>query len=250
MKLTFNSTDAKLYQLWLRFMLGMAWSPCATREADDLFRRHGEAIRRFARTLSAALLPHIWNSTTRTLYRGLRLARADLDGQRLPPNARYDTLPALSFSEDANVAAYFADPGPKGMPSTAVVDLATGAFHPALPPHGYIATAVVGQSEVLFHWRYFLALPWLLSGAPGEDLGMLFSQREVTVLNSPDLELQLQAFHLAAADYIACTYPDGRQLTPADTAHGRARRTAPAVNAATSTRSPPPAVTPRTVRLA
>lgn len=216
MTLTLNPLDLLSYRRWIRLMLGLTWSPCAMREADALYRQNAAAILRIARLISSAVLPHVWPAPSRTLYRGLRLEDPHLDGRPLPPHPAYDGLPTLSFSESADVAAYFADSGPLGMPVIPIPNTVTGL--PGLPDNGYVGTAVIGAEDVLFHWRYADALPWLFIGVRPEDMQVLRSQQEVTVRNRPDLSLDLQAFTRAAGHYIALRYPEGRWIPPASLA--------------------------------
>jgi hypothetical protein len=192
-------------------MLGVTPSPHAMRGADRLYRQQPGAILRVSAALAEALLTGIWSEPSRTLYRGLRLADPTLDGRVLPPHADYSALPTLSFSEDADVAAYFADAGPMGMPAFPILNTVTG--RPGLPEHGYIGTAVVLSSDVLFHWRYARAVPDLV-GAQGDDLETIDWQQEVVIRNRPDVTVALQAFARVATNYIAARYPGGRCRSP------------------------------------
>ncbi len=114
------------------------------------------------------------------------------------------------------MAAYFADAGPLGMPCAPLHNAATGRV--GLPDHGYVGTAVVSSSDVLFHWRYARAVPWLTEGA-SDDLETVVWQREVIVRAQPGLRLELQAFRVAAADYISNRYPAGEWVPPPSLAH-------------------------------
>ena len=203
MILTFDPLDAAVYRRWLRWMLALDPAPAATRYADALFRDHGPTIERVARELARALLPRIWTAPERELYRGLRLEHPDLHGRPLPPHPAYDTLPALSFSEELAVACCFCDPGPRGFPTLPITNTVTGK--PGLPPHGYVATAVVHTDDVLFHWRYALTLPALFTN-PGEDLSTLLEQREVTVRTRPERTQQLHALEHLGRGYLAAQY--------------------------------------------
>jgi hypothetical protein len=220
MTLTLDGKDALIYRGWVQFMLGMVPSTCAMHEADQLYKAHSAAIGRVARAFAAAVLPSIWRSGAPVLYRGLRLADPDLHQHLLPPHPDYDALPALSFSEDRDVAAYFADSGPLGLPAPDIMELPSGRIRPALPPHGYIATATADADDLLFHWKYAVRFPWLVHGAEPDDLQVLFQQREVTVRNDPPRRLRLEAFTVAAAGYIADRYPLGRWIPPPALAAG------------------------------
>jgi hypothetical protein len=207
MTLLLHPLDALIYRTWLRLMLGVTPSPHAMRDADRLYRQQPAAILRVSTALAEALLTRIWNETSRTLYRGLRLENPALDGQPLPPHPAYSALPTLSFSENPDVAAHFADDGPMGMPVLPILNTVTG--RPGLPEHGYIGTAVISSADVLFHWRYARAVPDLLA-ANADELETIDWQQEVVIRNHPGVTVTLQAFARAAAGYIAARYPGGR----------------------------------------
>jgi hypothetical protein len=212
MTLTFHPLDAVIYRTWLRLMLGIQWSTSAMRDADESYRRKPDAILRVASILRDALLPRIWSSPRHTVYRGLRLEDPNLHGCSLPPHPVYSTLPTLSFSERTEVAAYFADSGPLGMPAASM----TG--RPTLPDHGYVGTATIFADDVLFHWRYALAMPWLTCGSP-DDLETIVWQRELVVRNHEGLHVQVEAFSAAAREYIASRYPSGEWIPPPTLTH-------------------------------
>jgi hypothetical protein len=209
MMIGLDRLDAALYRQWARFMLGLEPSASAMGAADRLFERHGDAIQRVARALSTALLPVAWTTPTRTLYRGLRLEDPTLAGRELPRHPAYARLPAFSFTEDPNVACYFADPGALGMPVLPLPNFVTGKV--GLPDHGYIGVATVSRDDVLFHWRYAAAVPDLVV-APHDDVDSVLGQQEVTIRNHSGLSLQLEAFETFGAEYVATRYPGGRWI--------------------------------------
>jgi hypothetical protein len=212
MTLTLDGKDALTYRLWFQLMLGLVPRVCAMQEADRLYRREAATISRVAAMFARVVLPRIWPHGPPTLHRGLRLEDPGLAGRPLPPHPAYKDLPAISFSEDPHVAAYFADPGPLGLPALSIPNSVTGRL--GLPDHGYIGTATVGADDVLFHWRYAVKFPWLLAGVGPDYVEGFLGQREVVVRNRPDLVIQLEAFAVAAADYIAERYPGGRWIPP------------------------------------
>ena len=159
-------------------MLGITDEPDGdARRRPSLSRHDGRHPARRG-NLSNSLLSDIWTSPSETLYRGLRLEDPGLDGRPLPRHPAYGNLPTLSFSESADVAAYFADSGPLGMPALPIRNTVTGRL--GLPDYGYIGTAQIPAGDVLFHWRYALVIPELV-GASQYDIETVLSQREVTV---------------------------------------------------------------------
>ena len=106
-------------------------------EADQIMRTFGESVRRVADDLEREC-PVPW----RPLYRGLMLDPA-------LPFALDDKLTYLSWSEDPDVARWFACPR-----SAVSVDLAS--MKPEL--RGYVAKISAPQSRVLFHHGWAEAL--------------------------------------------------------------------------------------------
>lgn len=204
--------DGAIYRQWARWMLGLDYGygplPSSMTAADSLYRQEGPAIRRAASAFAASILPRVWgpNTTTRTLYRGLRLEDPDLHGKPLPPDPRYARLAAFSFTEDRSIACNFADPGAEGVLALPILNPATGQR--GLPPHGYIGTATIDASDVLLHWRYVMGVRGFFT-TEADELRLIATQQEVTVRAHPGVSLQLEAFHLAAGDYIAARYPGG-----------------------------------------
>jgi hypothetical protein len=196
--------DAVLYRQWARWMLGLepATSPMAF--ADELYRRHGGEIRRVARALADIILPLAWGSTSRELYRGLRLEEPGLHRRLLPPHRAYGNLPALSFSGDPDVACYFADPAEHGMPALPIPNAVTGK--PGLPDHGYIAIATIQVEDVLFHWRFAIGVPDLFD-ANGAELDTILAQREVTIQSTAVRTPRLQALEHFGPAYLTVRYP-------------------------------------------
>ncbi len=203
MTLLLDPLDAAVYRRWLRWMLALDPAAASTRYADALFRNHTAAIERVAREVARLLLPQIWGAPERRLYRGLRLDEPDLHGRTLPPHPSYDALPALSFTEELAVACYFCDPGPRGFPTLPIRNTVTGKL--GLPPHGYVATAVVEADDVLFHWRYALAIPDLFLD-PDDDVSTILEQREVTVRHRAKIAQHLHALEDLGRGYLAARY--------------------------------------------
>lgn len=212
MNLTLHKRDASIYRQWARWMLALDYGPgdlpSSMTAADALYREEETAIRRTAAVLADELLPHAWGVGVRhrTLYRGLRLEDPGLHGKPLPLDPRYAQLRAFSFTENREVACFFADTGAEGMLALPLPNPVTGKL--GLPPHGYLATAVVPTTAVLLHWRYVLGTgPFIAKDA--DERRMVRWQQEVTVRADPALSVQLESFHLAAGDYVASRYPTG-----------------------------------------
>ncbi len=186
-----------------RWMLGLDPAPSAMGFADALYRQHHDAIDRIARELARTLVPRIWSGSERTLYRGLRLEDPALHGKVLPAHANYDTLPALSFSEELDVACHFADPGGRGFPVLPLPNPVTGKL--GLPPHGYVAVATAHVDDVLFHWRFALAIPRLFM-SDHDDVSSVLSQREVTLRRRSTLHQELHGLEHIGAGYLATRY--------------------------------------------
>jgi hypothetical protein len=204
--LSLPTSAAAAYRHWARLMLGLDPSVACTAHADMLYAEHSPAIRHVAAQLQRAVLRHLWPSDRRLLYRGLRLEAADLDHELLPDHPAYRRLPALSFTEQRHVACRFADPGPAGFPVLPIPHPVTGRL--GLPPNGYVGLATIPASEVLFHWRYLLAVPDLFAATRSEIIGAI-AQREVTVRNHPGLALRLHAlFGPLGHSYVAEHYPE------------------------------------------
>lgn len=205
MTLHLDPRAATLYARWARWMLGFDPAPegATMRYADSLFRACSAPILQVARQLADLLLPLAWHMPERQLYRGVRLQAERLPTSQLPAHPAYDTLPALSFSENLDVACYFADPGPLGMPTVPILNAVTGL--PGLPPHGHIVSGTFGAGDVLFHWQYPLRVPDLF-GALDEGLETILEQREVTIRNRPGLVLHVAPLADAGASYLASRY--------------------------------------------
>ncbi len=212
--MTFNlqKRDAAIYRQWARWMLGLDYGPgdvpSSMTAADAIYRQEEAAIRRTAAAFAEHILPHAWGRgvPTRTLYRGLRLENPQLHGKPLPPDPRYAQLRAFSFTEDRDVACYFADTGAEGMLAMPIPNPVTGKL--GLPPHGYLATALVPANDVLLHWRYVLGTgPFIAKDA--DERRMVRWQQEVTVRADSALTIHLEAFHAAAGDYVARRYSEG-----------------------------------------
>jgi hypothetical protein len=203
MNLLVDHLDASVYRRWIRWMLGLDPAPSAMGFADALYRQHHQAIDRVARELARALVPHIWNAQERTVYRGLRLEDSSLHGQPLPAHARYDALPALSFSEELDVACHFADPGHQGFPALPIPNPVTGKL--GLPPHGYVAVATAQVDDVLFHWRYALAIPRLFL-REDDDVRSVVAQREVTLRHRASLQQELHGLEHIGGEYLTARY--------------------------------------------
>jgi len=203
MTLLVDHLDATVYRRWIRWMLGLDPAPSATGYADALYRQHQEAVDRIARELARALIPRIWNGHERQLYRGLRLEDPTLHAKPLPAHATYDTLPALSFTEELDVACHFADPGPRGFPTLPLPNPVTGKL--GLPPHGYVAIATAHVDDVLFHWRYAVAIPRLFA-SDHDDLSSVLSQREVTLRRRATLHQQLHGLEHIGGEYLTAQY--------------------------------------------
>jgi hypothetical protein len=59
-----------------------------------------------------------------------------------------------------------------------------------LPPHGYVAVATADLDDVLFPWRYALAIPRLFMDDHDDASGVL-AQHEVTLRRRPTLDQQI-----------------------------------------------------------
>lgn len=206
--LNLNRRDAMAYSQWVRWMLGIQdgpWGPgTAMRAADQLYKQEERAIRRVAKELWRATHNHIWQRTPREIYRGLRHSRADLDGRLLPWSDDHAGYSGLSYSEDVRVACYFADPGKRGMPA---FDL-TGSR--VLPPNGYILTLNCDGDDILFHWRWLLAMGGLFGITdPQSETPTSLAQQEVTVRNTRTLIQRCNDWQKMCGGYIGERYPRG-----------------------------------------
>lgn len=201
--------DVSVYVQWVRWMIGAEegpWGPgSAMRAADRLYAQESQAIRRVAKELWRVTSPYLWGGKNTTeVYRGLRHTRDDLDGKLLPFDPVWGSLPSVSYSEDIRVACYFADPGKKGMP----------AIHPKthqalLPPHGYVLTLRVDGRDVLFHWRWLIAVNVFGITDPVNQVPDVIGQKEVTVKNSMSLIQRCAAWQKVCGGYVTHRYGPG-----------------------------------------
>lgn len=194
-----------IYVQWVRWMVGAEegpWGPgSAMRAADQLYAQESAAVRQAAKELWRAMGPHLWPTGAREVYRGLRLDDPSLDGKLLPWSTSY-AVPTVSFSEDARVACYFADPGKLGMPAA---DPFGGPR--TLPPHGYVVTLSANGKDVLFHWRYVLGVAPLFGLAdPRAEVPDILLQQEVTIRNYQGLVMRCHDFHRFCKDYVTHRY--------------------------------------------
>lgn len=123
--------NANDLNLWINFAINAVLGRLA--EADVLMREYGAEIRRAARELNRRDAP-----SPCALYRGMLLDPA------IPyvVDRRYTFV---SWSEDADVAAWFACP-------RSVISEPLAATHPHL--RGYIATEHTTRTRVLYHHRW------------------------------------------------------------------------------------------------
>lgn len=223
--LSVNRRDAAAYGQWVRWMLGMEFGPGgmnAMHAADRLWAQENAAIKRVAKDLWRIASPIVWGgATTRTVYRGLRLDDPNLDGKLLPRAvAAAYAVPTASYTEDPRVACHFADPGKLGFPAIGV-NPTTGQV--GLPPHGYIAERTANGREVMFHFKYLLAVGSIFGiSDPYVDCPTALAQQEVTLLNAPTDLNRLHAFHTYCTGPGSCGYieqrygPGGWQPGPPD----------------------------------
>jgi hypothetical protein len=107
-------------------------------EADTLMVHHGAAVRRFAGTLRKH-----FRQPLKPLYRGLLLEPHEVQNGLVP--AQQPGAESVSFSEDRDVACYFADP-------SSIMSEAVKAHRPGV--EGYIAEYTPRRDEVLWHYKW------------------------------------------------------------------------------------------------
>jgi hypothetical protein len=106
-------------------------------EADGLMRPYGSSIRSVAKHLVQQL-----GAPVGRLYRGVLLEPEELAAGQLAQDPR---LTFVSFSEDRDVACWFADR--QSIVSGFVAQMRPGVV-------GYVVEYDARPSEVLFHWRW------------------------------------------------------------------------------------------------
>jgi len=190
-------TPAEKYNVYLNFVNSALGDMV---RADALFERYGDEIKFVAGFFRKQA--NLWGGDKhKKLYRGVRLADPNLDGTILVPHGDYADVKFSSFSESPTIACHFADPGNKGFP---VLDL-TGRGR-KLPLNGYLATANVPATRVLFHYSFFALAPGVWDRVFGVgEWQPLLDQKEATVF-VPGLKQKLTNFQTACTDYVNVRY--------------------------------------------
>src|SRR5579884_515040 len=111
-------------------------------EADGIMQEYGSDIREVVRQLQRRHAPMM-----RTIYRGVLVEPEELVDGKLPPDPR---LTFVSFSEDRDVACWFADPE----------SFVSGFVKQQRPRvQGFVIEHKPKLEDILFHYSWGLAFP-------------------------------------------------------------------------------------------
>lgn len=127
--------EAQDYNIYINFVLYSVLGKTAV--ADEMMRRYGDGIRRVAARLRMKRpVPK------RRLYRGILVEPSKVNGGKIRPDPK---LKFISWSEDLEVACWFADP-----------DSAMSAFMQTIRPgvEGFIVTTEQAPAPVLFYYEW------------------------------------------------------------------------------------------------
>ena len=158
------------------------WSVEAVRGLDPnlncaFLLRHETVIRRCAQVLlsKARYVPV-------PVFRGVVFKSPNVKAVHPHPFFTY-----LSFTEDENIAKWFADPGPRGF--------GLGKASASLGDHGYIIKYQPKLDEILFHWQFLNVMPYMNALSQlGIDGRMLPRQKEVIVYQPREPLIDLSPF--------------------------------------------------------